>query len=71
MLPTDERYLRLSDTQVSLLLANWLESCDESALKRIHWEAKKKMSGKAAPADADLAALGYSAEEIDAIKAEL
>lgn len=67
VLPTDERYLRLSDDQVAVLLNYWLHASDEEAVKRLYWKDKQPQG----PGDEELAALGYSAEQIKAIKADL
>lgn len=67
VLPTDERYLRLSEPQISVLVNYWLNSPGEEDMKRAYWEGKRE---DGPPVD-ELAALGYSPEQIEAIKAEL
>lgn len=62
--------MSLSDGQVSLLFNNWLASPNEDDLKRYYWEKRGKEE-KPLPDDADLSGIGYSPEEIEAIKAEL
>ena len=67
ILPTDERYLKLSEGQISLVMSYWLDSASEDEMKRAFWENKKKT----APDDDPLKGLGYSQKQIDAIKAEM
>lgn len=70
ILPTDERYTRLSDTQVSVLVNNWLNMPDEYEMKRSYWEKKLKTIAANPPPVDQLREIGYSDEEIRKIQAE-
>lgn len=67
VLPTDERYLSLTRHQISVLLNNWLYSLPEDDMKRSFWKEQQDVG----PSEKDLAALGYSPEQVKAIKADL
>lgn len=67
ILPTDERYLKMSRGQISLIMGYWLDSASEEDMKRAYWEGLKK----SAPTDDQLKELGYSQAQIDAIKADM
>lgn len=70
VLPTDERYLGLTDAQVSIIINNWLYSLGDEDLKRFYWE-KKLGEEKDLPGADDLSELGYSPEQIERIRREL
>ena len=70
VLPTDERFLRLTDEQIAVIINAWLAAPGDDELKRVYWTERDKKT-KPMPDDSDLSGIGWSPEEIEAIKAEL
>lgn len=70
ILPTDNRYKRLSDLQASLLFTNWLLSPEEQDVKIAYWTEKSSLN-KSLPRREDLKAIGYSDAQVDEILKEI
>lgn len=70
VLPTDERFLALTDLQVGALFSNWLYSLPEDELWRAYWTERKRKDKPKMGAE-ELKDIGYSESEIQAILKEL
>lgn len=57
----------MSQHQISVLMEFWLHAASDEDIKRSYWQGKREDG----PADDDLRELGYSPEQIKAIKADL
>lgn len=66
MLPTDERYLSLSQAQITVLFNFWLNTVPEDMMKYDYWKNKKAE----APEIEQLRELGYTDAQIETIRKE-
>ena len=71
VLPTDERYLNLDDNQINVLYGSWLHSLPDEYVKREYWSNKKETTKITEVEEVSLHELGYTEDEIAAIKKEL
>jgi hypothetical protein len=71
VLPTDERFVKLSESQVSLLYGSWLHSLPDDYVKREYWASKKEKAPIKEKEEEALRDLGYSDDDIAAIKKEI
>jgi hypothetical protein len=69
VLPTEDRYKKLTDLQAGLLFSNWLNSVPDDTLRREYWSSISKKPK--APSREELAAIGYKPEQIDQIIKEI
>jgi hypothetical protein len=71
VLPTDDRFKRLTQNQKSLLLQGYLESPDSSSLKLYFLEEQKKDISFSEDEEKALLDSGYDTKQLEKIKKEI